>query len=149
MKKDWWYGRRDGTVYGCGLTEHGQLPFLRFSKSGGADSSSSSEDEGARAAPASARGDGAHTRNEITIPTRLRLPFVQVRALASHPLLLIKAFARQSRNILSCLRVEHEVARHQMTHATIQRFAGAGRAHACGECGCRGRAQQRVPHLCT
>ena len=75
------YDHRDGTVYGCGLTEHGQLPFLKFSKSGGADSSSSSEDEGEDAELAAARGEGNNTRNEITIPTRLRLPFVQVQAL--------------------------------------------------------------------
>ena len=75
-------------MYGCGLTKHGQLPFLKFSKSGGADSSSSSEDEGEDAELAAARGDGTSTRNEITIPTRLRLPFVQVEAPPCTPCLV-------------------------------------------------------------
>ena len=65
-------------MYGCGLTEHGQLPFLRYSRSAVLDGSSSSsggsdgeeESEGAGAA-------GPKPRDEITIPTRLRLPFLQ------------------------------------------------------------------------
>jgi hypothetical protein len=48
--------RRDGTVYGCGSTKHGQLPYLKFS----------SDDEKLQA------------RNEITQATKLKLPMLQV-----------------------------------------------------------------------
>ena len=47
---------RAGTVYGCGSTRHGQLPYLKFS----------SDDEKMQA------------RNEITQATRLKLPMLQV-----------------------------------------------------------------------
>ncbi len=47
---------RDGTVYGCGSTRHGQLPYLKFS----------SDDEKLQA------------RNEITQATKLKLPMLQV-----------------------------------------------------------------------
>ena len=53
---------RDGVVYGCGSTEYGQLPYLRYSGGAGA---SDGDDE-------------APERGEITVPTRLRLPFLQV-----------------------------------------------------------------------
>lgn len=53
---------RDGMVYGCGSTEYGQLPYLRFSSGAGA----------------SDNDDDAPERGEITVPTRLRLQFLQV-----------------------------------------------------------------------
>ena len=53
---------RDGLVYGCGSTEHGELPYLRFS--GGAGDSDCDDD--------------SEPRSEICVPTRLRLPFLQV-----------------------------------------------------------------------
>ncbi len=62
---------RDGTVYGCGSTEHGQLPYLRYAPEGGS--------EGADEASMSASElENLPARNEITIPTRLRLPVRQV-----------------------------------------------------------------------
>jgi hypothetical protein len=71
--------RRDGAVFGCGLTEHGQLPFLRYSRSAVADASSSSSSDGEEEEDGAAGGTGsAQPRDEITIPTRLRLPFLQV-----------------------------------------------------------------------
>lgn len=54
---------RDGTVYGCGSTHHGQLPYLKFSSLGG-DLSSSHEP--------------GEPRNEITQATCLKLPILQV-----------------------------------------------------------------------
>ena len=61
---------RDGTVYGCGSTEHGQLPYLRYSQDGSSD--------GPEAASMSAAElEDIPARNEITIPTRLRLPVRQ------------------------------------------------------------------------
>lgn len=65
---------RDGTVYGCGSTEHGQLPYLKFA---GGQEGSSSDEEGAADADADVDA-GLQPRNEITIPTQLRLPFLQV-----------------------------------------------------------------------
>ena len=49
-------------MYGCGSTEHGELPYLRFS--GGAGDSDCDDD--------------SLPRSEICVPTRLRLPFLQV-----------------------------------------------------------------------
>ncbi len=63
--------RRDGTVYGCGLTAHGQLPYLRSGAArggGGADGAASSS------------GEDDPRRCEVTIPTRLSLPFLQQQA---------------------------------------------------------------------
>ena len=61
---------RDGTVYGCGSTEHGQLPYLRYSQDGSSDGV-----EGA--SMSAAELENIPARNEITIPTRLRLPVRQ------------------------------------------------------------------------
>ena len=67
---------RDGKVYGCGSTEHGQLPYLRFSQDGSADSLE-------EASMSAAELENVPARNEITIPTQLRLP---VRQACSLPL---------------------------------------------------------------
>ena len=61
---------RDGTVYGCGSTEQGQLPYLRFSQDGSADSLE-------EASMSAAELENIPARNEITIPTQLRLPVRQ------------------------------------------------------------------------
>lgn len=61
---------RDGTVYGCGSTEHGQLPYLRYSQDGSADSLQ-------EASMSAAELENVPARNEITIPTQLRLPVRQ------------------------------------------------------------------------
>ena len=61
---------RDGTVYGCGSTEHGQLPYLRYSQDGSSDGV-----EGV--SMSAAELENIPARNEITIPTRLRLPVRQ------------------------------------------------------------------------
>ena len=67
---------RDGSVYGCGSTQHGQLPYLKFSSPvGGIADDNDSGDE------------HRQPRNEITQATRLKLPFLQVvpvRPLAMH-----------------------------------------------------------------
>lgn len=63
-------GCRDGIVYGCGSTEHGQLPYLRFSQDGSADSLE-------EASMSAAELENIPARNEITIPTQLRLPVRQ------------------------------------------------------------------------
>ncbi len=54
-------------MYGCGLTAHGQLPYLRSgaARGGGADGAASSS------------GEDDPRRCEVTIPTRLSLPFLQ------------------------------------------------------------------------
>ena len=62
-------------MYGCGSTEHGELPYLR-SSSGGGDSDLEED---------------ATPRSEICVPTRMRLPFLQVlpllaRAIEPSPL---------------------------------------------------------------
>lgn len=58
-------------MYGCGSTEHGQLPYLRYSQDGSS--------EGLQEASMSAAElENIPARNEITIPTRLRLPVRQV-----------------------------------------------------------------------
>ena len=56
-------------MYGCGSTEHGELPYLRFS--GGAGDSDCDDD--------------SLPRSEICVPTRLRLPFLQVRCSPKMP----------------------------------------------------------------
>ena len=61
---------RDGTVHGCGSTEHGQLPYLRYSREGGSEGA----DEASMSA---AELENLPARNEITIPTGLRLPVRQ------------------------------------------------------------------------
>ena len=62
-------------MYGCGSTEHGQLPYLRYSQDGSSD--------GPEAASMSAAElEDIPARNEITIPTRLRLPVRQARHLS-------------------------------------------------------------------
>jgi hypothetical protein len=58
-------------VYGCGSTEHGQLPYLRYSREGRSEGT----DEASMSA---AELENLPARNEITIPTRLRLPVRQV-----------------------------------------------------------------------
>ncbi len=65
------YKCRDGTVYGCGSTEFGQLPYLKFT-AGAAGTEP--------ALPHSMDQDGEpshQTRNEVTVPTRLNLQFLQ------------------------------------------------------------------------
>lgn len=57
-------------MYGCGSTEHGQLPYLRFSQDGSADSLE-------EASMSAAELENIPARNEITIPTLLRLPVRQ------------------------------------------------------------------------
>ena len=64
--------RRDGAVYGCGLTEHGQLPYLRSGLPGGRSGAAHSD-----AAGGSGGEDDEPGRCEVTIPTRLSLPFLQ------------------------------------------------------------------------
>ena len=62
---------RDGTVYGCGSTEYGQLPYLKFT-AGAAGTEP--------ALPNAVDQDGEpshHTRNEVTVPTKLNLQFLQ------------------------------------------------------------------------
>ena len=62
---------RDGTVYGCGSTEHGQLPYLKFT-AGAAGTEPT--------LPNAVDQDGEpsqHTRNEVTVPTKLNLQFLQ------------------------------------------------------------------------
>ena len=62
---------RDGTVYGCGSTEYGQLPYLKFT-AGAAGTEP--------ALPNALDQDGEpsqHTRSEVTVPTRLNLQFLQ------------------------------------------------------------------------
>ena len=61
-------------MYGCGSTEHGQLPYLKFA--GGQEGSASEDDDAS--ADVDADLDALQPRNEITIPTQLRLPFLQV-----------------------------------------------------------------------
>ncbi len=61
----------DGTVYGCGSTENGQLPYLKFT-AGAAGTEP--------ALPHSLDQDGEpsqQTRNEVTVPTKLNLQFLQ------------------------------------------------------------------------
>lgn len=61
----------DGTVYGCGSTEHGQLPYLKFT-AGAAGTEP--------ALPHSLDQNGEpsqQTRNEVTVPTKLNLQFLQ------------------------------------------------------------------------
>jgi len=63
--------RSDGTVYGCGSTEYGQLPYLKFT-AGAAGTEP--------ALPHSMDQDGEpshQTRNEVTVPTKLNLQFLQ------------------------------------------------------------------------
>lgn len=55
---------RDGTVFGCGSTKHGQLPYLKF-----ASPSEDSED---------ALDEHQKATDEITQATRLKLPILQV-----------------------------------------------------------------------
>ena len=62
---------RDGTVFGCGSTEYGQLPYLKFT-AGAAGTEP--------ALPNAVDQDGEpsqHTRNEVTVPTKLNLQFLQ------------------------------------------------------------------------
>ncbi|KAK9909040.1 hypothetical protein WJX75_006403 [Coccomyxa subellipsoidea] len=68
---------RDGTVYGCGSTEHGQLPYLKFA--GGQEGSASDDESADMSAEVGADMDAPQPRNEITIPTQLRMPFLQAR----------------------------------------------------------------------
>lgn len=63
---------RDGTVYGCGLTEHGQLPYLRS----GLPHVQRARDSADGAGSSGGEGDEPG-RCEVTIPTRLGLPFLQ------------------------------------------------------------------------
>lgn len=63
---------RDGFVYGCGSTKHGQLPYLKFSSLEGP-------------AEGVSRDDNDQPRNEVTQASRLKLPILQV----SHQLLSI------------------------------------------------------------
>ena len=61
-------------MYGCGSTQCGQLPYLKFSSADGSEASAgeqSGDEEVFRPA-----------RNEVTKPTRLKLPFLQVVPLA-------------------------------------------------------------------
>ena len=59
-------------MYGCGLTEHGQLPYLRSGRAGGRGGAARSDAAG------SSSGEGDEPgRCEVTIPTRLSLPFLQ------------------------------------------------------------------------
>ena len=58
-------------MYGCGSTEYGQLPYLKFT-AGAAGTEP--------ALPNAVDQDGApsqHTRNEVTVPTKLNLQFLQ------------------------------------------------------------------------
>ena len=55
---------RDGTVFGCGSTKHGQLPYLKF-----ASPSEDGED---------ALDEHQKATDEITQATRLKLPILQV-----------------------------------------------------------------------
>ena len=57
---------RDGAVFGCGSTKHGQLPFLKFSQPDGDGSSMNQMVE------------SSTPRDEITQATCLRLPLMQV-----------------------------------------------------------------------
>lgn len=57
----------DGTVYGCGSTEYGQLPYLKFT-AGAAGT------EPAQPHDMDTDGD---SRNEVTVPTKLNLQFLQ------------------------------------------------------------------------
>ena len=65
---------RDGSVYGCGSTEYGQLPYLRFA----AQQGEGYEEEAGPAEGSSDEGD-REPRDEVTCPTRLKLPFLQVQ----------------------------------------------------------------------
>ena len=62
-------------MYGCGSTEHGQLPYLRYSQDGSSDGQEA-------ASMSAAELEDIPARNEITIPTRLRLPVRQARHLS-------------------------------------------------------------------
>lgn len=67
---------RDGNVYGCGSTKHGQLPSLRF---GNGQPGVEIEEDGL-GSPHSEDSQDAEQRpprNEMTVPTKLRLPFMQ------------------------------------------------------------------------
>ncbi|KAK9819719.1 hypothetical protein WJX72_001643 [[Myrmecia] bisecta] len=70
---------KDGHVYGCGSTAYGQLPYLKYACGPGVSEASESED--------SPRTEGAKARerNEITTPTRLKLPFLQQQRGAKAP----------------------------------------------------------------
>ncbi|KAK9818463.1 hypothetical protein WJX74_005654 [Apatococcus lobatus] len=66
----------DGSVYGCGSTKHGQLPSLRF---GNGQPGVEIDDDG-MGSPRSDDSQGVEQqqpRNEMTVPTKLRLPFMQ------------------------------------------------------------------------
>ena len=58
------YRLRDGTVFGCGSTKHGQLPYLKFA------SPSEDSDDGL--------DEHQKATDEITQATRLKLPILQV-----------------------------------------------------------------------
>lgn len=68
-------------MYGCGSTEHGQLPYLKFA--GGQEGSASDDESADMSAEVGADVDALQPRNEITIPTQLRMPFLQVPPCAS------------------------------------------------------------------
>lgn len=61
----------DGTVYGCGSTEYGQLPYLKFTA--GAAGTEPSQPQ-----YMDTDGDSSRqARNEVTVPTKLNLQFLQ------------------------------------------------------------------------
>ena len=67
---------RDGNVYGCGSTKHGQLPSLRF---GNGQPGVQVEEDGLGSPHSDDSQDAEQRppRNEMTVPTKLRLPFMQ------------------------------------------------------------------------
>lgn len=77
---------RDGLVYGCGSTEFGQLPYLRHSLGAG-------QSDG---------DDDAPARGEITVPTRLRLQFLQAGPAVSIIIPTASAAASCGSIFLSC-----------------------------------------------
>ena len=63
-------------MYGCGSTKHGQLPSLRFGN--GQPGVEIDEDGmGSPHSDDSQGGEQQQPRNEMTVPTKLRLPFMQ------------------------------------------------------------------------
>ena len=95
---------RDGTLYGCGSTEYGQLPYLKFAGPSGSDGGDSSDMD----------VESREPRNEVTVPTRLALPFLQQQRGEQTPVVSAVVLGPQSTALLT--RAPQEFPETQSPH---------------------------------
>lgn len=95
---------RDGNLYGCGSTEYGQLPYLKFAGPSGSEGGDSSDMD----------IESREPRNEVTVPTRLALPFLQQQRGEQTPVVSAVVLGPQSTALLT--RAPQEFPETQSPH---------------------------------